>query len=35
MAHDLSQFTSDCAIHVLNDIEVGGEEDIEVTLVNL
>lgn len=35
MAHDLGQFTSDGTIHVLDDVEVGGEEDIEVTLMNL
>jgi hypothetical protein len=35
MTHDLSQFTSDCTIHILNDVKVSGEEDIKVTLMNL
>jgi hypothetical protein len=35
MAHDLGQFTGDCAIHVLNDIEVSREEDIKVPLMDL
>lgn len=35
MAHNLSQFSSDSTIHVFNNIEVSGEEDIEIPLVNL
>lgn len=35
VTHDLSQFTSDCTIHILNDVKVSGEEDIKVTLMNL
>ena len=35
MTHDLGQFTSDCAIHVLNHIEVSREEDIKVPLMDL
>ena len=35
MAHDLGQFTGDCAIHVLDDIEVSREENIKVPLMDL
>lgn len=35
MAHDLCQLPRHGTIDVLNDVEVGWEEDIEVALLNL
>lgn len=35
VAHDLGQFACDGAVDVFNDVEIGGEEDIKVSLVDL
>lgn len=35
MAHDLRQFSGNGTVDVLDDVEVCGEEDIKVALVNL
>lgn len=35
MAHDLRQLAGDCTIDVLDDVEVGREEDIKIALVDL
>lgn len=35
VAHDLGQFASDGAVEVLDDVEIRGEEDIEVALLDL
>lgn len=35
MAHDLRQLSGDCTVDVLDDVKVGREEDIKVSLVDL
>lgn len=35
VAHDLGQLSGDGTVDVLDDVEVGGEEDIKVALVDL
>lgn len=35
MAHDLGQFPRDGAVDVFNNVEISGEEDIKVSLVDL
>lgn len=35
MAHNLCQFSSHGTIHVFDDIEVSGEEDVKIPLVDL
>lgn len=35
VAHDLRQFPSNGTVDVLDDVEVGGKEDVKVALVDL
>lgn len=35
MGHDLSQLAGDGAIDVLDDVKIGGEEDVKVALLDL
>ena len=35
VAHDLRQLSGDCTVDILDDVKVGREEDIKVSLVDL